>query len=290
MALTTLIILALKTSIFLTVFGLSLQATMDAAFYLFRRPAELVRSLLSMYVVMPLFATALVAVFDLHPAVEIALITLAVSPVPPLLPKKGRKAGGPGDYVIGLLVAAALFAIVFVPLAVDLLGRVFGRPAQISVATIAQLVFTTVFLPLAAGIAVRHFAPAFADRIAKPISLVAAVLLPASALPVVFTAWPAITSLIGNGTIIAIAAFVIVGLATGHVLGGPAPEKRTVLAFSTASRHPGIALAIASANFPGQKLVLAAVLLYLIVNAVVSIPYMKWRKQGHSRSEAPAHT
>ena len=287
---TALILLGLKASIFLTVFALALETTLDDALYLFRRPSELVQSLLSMNVIMPLFAAALVALFDLHPAVEIALIALAVSPVPPILPKKQVKAGGHGSYAMGLLVAAAVLAIVFVPLTVDLLGRVFGGAAQISVVTIAQLVFTTVLLPLAAGMAVDHFAPAFADRIAKPVSLAAAVLLIGSALPVVITAWPAITSLIGNGTIIAIAAFVIVGLAAGHALGGPVPEDRTVLAFSTASRHPGVALAIASANFPGEKLVLAAVLLYLIVNAVVSMLYMKWRHRGHSGIEAAAHT
>jgi bile acid:Na+ symporter, BASS family len=281
MDLATLIPLALKTSILMTVFSLALNATMDDALYLFRRPSELVRSLLSMNVVMPLFASALAVAFNLHHAVEIALIALAVSPVPPLLPKKELKAGAHASYAIGLLTAAAVLAIVFVPVAVGLLGRVFDISAHISVATIAQLVLFTVLLPLAAGIAVRHFAPAYADRIARPISLVAAVLLIASALPIVFIAWPAITSLIGNGTIIAIAAFVIFGLAVGHLLGGQEEEGRTVLALSTASRHPGIALAIASASFPGQKLVLGAVLLYLIVNAVVSLPYLNWRRRHH---------
>ena len=228
-----------------------------------------------MNVTMPLFA----AIFELHPAVKIALLVLSVSPVPPILPKKEIKAGGGSSYPFGLLVAAALFAIVVVPISVELLGRAFARTVQVAPATVAQLVLKTVFIPLAAGIAVRYFAPAFAERIAKPVSLVAMVLLVVSALPIVFTAWPAITSLIGNGTILAIAAFVVVGLAAGHLLGGPDPEDRTVLALSTASRHPGVAIAIASANFPGQKLVFAAVLLYLIVNAVVSLPYLNWRKR-----------
>jgi BASS family bile acid:Na+ symporter len=282
MDLETLIPLILKTSIFMTVFAIGLNATMDDALYLFRRPSELVRSLLSMNVVMPLFAAALAVVFNLHPAVEIALVTLAVSPVPPILPKKELKAGGHASYAIGLLAAAGILAIVFVPVAVELLGRVFGRSTHISVATVAQLVLFTVLLPLTAGIAVRHFASSFADRIARPISLVGGGLLIASALPILFTASSAIMSLIGNGTIIAIAAFVIFGLTIGHLLGGPEPEDRTVLALSTASRHPGIALAIASASFPGQKLVLGAVLLYLIVNAVVSLPYLNWRRRHHT--------
>jgi BASS family bile acid:Na+ symporter len=282
MDLATLIPLALKTSIVFIVFGLALNASLDDALYLFRRPRELFRSLLSMNVIMPLFAAAIAAIFGLHPAVKIALLVLAVSPVPPILPKKEIKAGGGSSYAFGLLVAAALLAIVLVPISVELMGRAFARTMHIAPATVAQLVLITVLIPLAAGIAVRHFAPAFAERIAKPVSLAAVVLLVVSVLPILFTAWPAITSLIGNGTILAIAAFVVVGLAAGHLLGGPDPEDRTVLALSTASRHPGVAMAIVSANFPGQKLMLAAVLLYLIVNAVVSLPYLNWRKRQHA--------
>ena len=94
MDLATLIPLALKTSIVFIVFGLALNASLDDALYLFRRPRELVRSLLSMNVIMPLFAAAIAVIFGLHPAVKIALLVLAVSPVPPILPKKEIKAGG----------------------------------------------------------------------------------------------------------------------------------------------------------------------------------------------------
>src|SRR5215471_9944965 len=84
-------------------------------------------------------------------------------------------------------------------------------------------------------------------------------------------------SLVGHGTVVAIGAFSLAGLAAGHLLGGPDPDDCAVLALATASRHPGVALAIASANFPGQTLVPAAILLYLVVSALVSIPYLAWR-------------
>jgi BASS family bile acid:Na+ symporter len=41
---------------------------------------------------------------------------MALSPVPPIVPNKELKAGGAPSYVIGVLVATALFSIVFVPL------------------------------------------------------------------------------------------------------------------------------------------------------------------------------
>jgi BASS family bile acid:Na+ symporter len=242
-----------RVSIGLIVFSLALNASAQDALYLFRSPGQLVRSLLAMNVIMPLFAAALAAAFDLNPAVKIALVTLAVSPVPPVLPKKQLKAGGRASYAVGLLVAAALLAIVFVPVAVELLERAFSIPMQMSPAAIAQLVFITVLAPLAVGIMVRRVVPRMAERMAQPISLVATVLLVVSVLPIVFTAWPAMVSLVGNGTIVAIVAFSLVGLAAGHLLGGLDPDDRAVLALATASRHPGVALAIASANFPGKS-------------------------------------
>jgi len=72
---------------------------------------------------------------------------------------------------------------------------------------------------------------------------------------------------------VAIAAFILGGLLIGHFMGGPKPENRAGLAMATASRHPGIAIALAVANFPEEKLAISAVLLYLLVNILVSIPY-----------------
>jgi hypothetical protein len=67
-------------------------------------------------------------------------------------------------------------------------------------------------------------------------------------------------------------------LAAGHLLGGPEPGGRTALALATAFRHPGIALAAAAANFPAENFV-AVILLYLLVSAVVGVPYAIWRRR-----------
>src|SRR5215510_2678136 len=110
MNLTSLILLALKLSIFLTVLGLGLQASLQDATSLLRRPGLLFRSFLSMNVLMPLLACTLAFTFDLHPAVKIALVALSVSPVPPILPKKELKAGGSLSYTFGLLAAMAILS------------------------------------------------------------------------------------------------------------------------------------------------------------------------------------
>src|SRR6266851_5716958 len=117
MDLQSLILLVLKISIVLSVFALGLKATFADATYLFRHPGKLVRAFLSMNVLMPVLALAMVLTFKLHPAVKVALVALSVSPVPPIFPKKALKTGGRDDYSIGLLVATAVLAIIVIPIA-----------------------------------------------------------------------------------------------------------------------------------------------------------------------------
>lgn len=64
---------------------------------------------------------------------------------------------------------------------------------------------------------------------------------------------PALVSLIDSGTLAAITAFILAGLAAGHLLGGPKPENRTVLALATVSSHPAVALTTANASFPERS-------------------------------------
>lgn len=287
MNLQILIPIVLKASVWLSVFAIGLRASARDATYLFRRPGELMRAVLAMNVLMPLFALVLVSQSHLSPAVNIALVALSVSPIPPLLPKKLVKSGGTGSYAIGLLIAAALLAIIFVPLTMEIIERALHVPLQMTVTSLATLIFITVLLPIGLGVAAHSFAPALAERLAKPISLIAVVGLLACIVAILVAAAPIIWTLVGNGTVVALAAFVLVGLAIGHLLGGPEPENRTALAISTASRHPGIAVAIAQVNFPEQKLAMAAVLLYLLVNAVVAIPYNVWSKRRQPEEKQP---
>jgi bile acid:Na+ symporter, BASS family len=276
------IMLAIKASIMLLVFGLGLHAAPRDATFLFRHPGLLARSLLSMNIIMPLFAVVIAAVFDLHSAVKIAIVALALAPVPPILPGRQKKAGGRASYAIGLLVAAALFAIVLVPAGVEVMGKIFGQDLHMTASSVALIVLLTVLAPLTVGLIVNRLAPMLAARIARPVSLLANVLLVAAALPVIVAAWPAVMSMIGNGTLLALAVFAAVGLAVGHWLAGSNPDHRTVLALATSARHPAVALAIAGANFQQQKAVLAVIFLYLVVGMAVSLPYVVWRKRLHA--------
>ncbi|HKQ45529.1 MAG TPA: hypothetical protein VJS47_09060 [Rhizomicrobium sp.] len=279
MTLEVAIVLGIKLSIALSVFAHGLNATMREITYLFRHPRLFAKSLLAVDIVMPLFVLLVLAVTDLPGPIRLALAALSVSPVEVIAPKRPVRVGGVDQYFVGLLVAVSLVALVFVPLSVELLGRIRGVEAQVPVSKVALLMTVTVLGPLIAGVAVRNLRPGFAENAAGPLAKLSAILLILCVLPILPGALPKVWFLVGDGALASFAAFALVGLAVGHFLGGPDPEDRAVLAIATASRHPAVALAIAASNFPSEKLVVPAVLMYLLVNGLVSLLYMSWRKR-----------
>lgn len=281
-----LVVLVLQISIILTVLGFGLKATVGDLLYVVRRPSLLGRSLLAMLILVPILAVLLVRLFGFRPEVEIALVALSISPIPPLLPKREAKAGGQAAYGLGLMALFGLLSIVVVPASLALLGQAFGLPLGMSPSMIAGVMMKMVLIPLAVGVAIRAVAPSVADRLARPVGILATVLLVLGALPLLVVVGPALWGLIGDGTVLAIMMFVIGGLAIGHWLGGPEPGHAVVLALSSACRHPALALAIASANFPEQRFG-GTIVLYLIINTLVGIPYLAWQKKRDPLAPLP---
>jgi bile acid:Na+ symporter, BASS family len=282
MNLAALIPLILKISIALSVFAIGLKAAFSDTLYLFRRPGKLLRAFVSMNVLMPLFALLVAFTFDLHPAVKIALVALSVSPIPPIMPNKAMRAGGHEDYTIGLLTASAVISVVAIPITMEVVERVTGIPLQMRARAVAQLMLSSVLIPLLAGMTVRRFACSRAEIVAKPIAIVSLVILIVGCLPILFTSVRSILILVGDGTLITLAAFALIGIIVGHLLGGPDPDDRPVLALATSSRHPAVALAIGHANFPNQKLAGALVLIYFLLSAMLAAPYLSWAKKSQA--------
>jgi BASS family bile acid:Na+ symporter len=278
-----LIKLALTASIPLLVFALGLRATFAETTTLFRElfrpPNRLLRALVAIYVIVPVAAAALALLGDLSRPVKVALLAMAVAPIPPILPGKQLKFGGEKSYVFGLLVAVSLVAILLVPLGVDVLGRVFGRESRFSPIEVARLIGMTILAPLVVGLMLRHAAPRLAQATAPWASRAGTILLVGGLVPVLIKVWPTVAALVGDGSVLAIAALVVVAIVAGHAMGGPDPDERATLALASAMRHPGIAAAIASLNIPDEPRVPAAIILYLLVATVGTSLYGSWSKR-----------
>jgi BASS family bile acid:Na+ symporter len=278
--------LAFQVSTILTVFGFGLAASVEDVLYLVRHPRMLLISLVSMFIVMPFVALGLALVFDPPQVARVALVALALSPVPAVLPAKVRGAAGRASYGLGLMATISILSIVLVPALVEFLGALMGRPFQLGPSAVAGQVLVAVVLPLAAGMLVRAFLPRLAHRVEEPATRVAKVVLAAATVLLLVAAFPQLLAALTISTVAAIAAFTVLGLAFGHVLAGPDPGDSAVLALSSALRHPGIALAIAAGNFPSLDFG-AVVILYLLTAAIVCAPYTKrMYKRQLARQEA----
>jgi bile acid:Na+ symporter, BASS family len=274
--------LVLIVSIVVTVFGFGLAATVQDVLYILRRPRILVISLTSMFIVMPFITLTLQLVLQPPQVAKVALVALALSPVPPILLAKQRQAGGHAAYGLGLTAVVSLLSIAIVPALVALLGGLMDEPFRTDPLAIAGQVLLMVELPLVVGMLVRGFLPRLAQRAAKPVARVAAAALAATALILLVTLFPRLWQVRTLSTSAAIVLFVVLGLAFGHILAGPAPGDSADLALSSAFRHPGIALGISTANFPSLDFGVVIVL-YLLLSSIVCIPYVKWMQKQASR-------
>lgn len=265
------------TSILLLVFALGARATFADATSLvrelFRPPHWLLRALAAMYVVVPAAAVGMSLVLDLPRPIRVGLLAIAVAPIPPILPRRQLESGGSPGHVIGLLVAVSLSAIVQVPLMVEVIGRVFGREASFGAGRVAGVIGMTILVPLAAGLVLRWLTPRRAGQVAPWASRVGTALLAVAVIAILVKAGPAMMSLMRGEAMLAIVGMAAVAIGAGHWLGGPSPSDRVILAFAAAMRHPGLALAVATANLPEEPRMLAAILLYVLVALVLTSLY-----------------
>ena len=277
-----LIRIAILISVVLIGIALGLRyATADAG-YLLQRPGLLARSLVAMNLIMPMVALALVSSFNFKTPVQVALIALSVSPLPPVLPGKRLNLRSHG-YIYGIVVVAAVCSVVLVPLAASLLSTHF-HTQHVSAVKVFIVVLLTVLAPLLIGIALQRIGASRASSLATVLSKIGTALLLVACIPVLVMEWPTIRSLFGDGTVVAAIVLSGLGLLVGHLLGGPDPQNRTVLALATASRHPGVALVAGiGATAQAPRLVTAAVLLAFVLSMIVSAPYAAWRKRVHAR-------
>jgi BASS family bile acid:Na+ symporter len=272
--------IAVLVSVLALVFALGLNATTAEATWAFRHPRRLLRGFLAMSVVVPAVATAFALLTDLPRPVAIAIIAMSISPVPPILPISQLKGGARPEYAYGMLVAAALLSIVTVPVAVIVVGALFGQETRFPPLAVAKIVVISVLAPVSLGIAVRHFRADVAERLGPWIMKTANVVLVVAILPILARAWPVMRGLMSTGTSVAVVlAVIVVAITAGHLLGGPNREDRVALAIGSAVRHPGVALALARTNAPDEPLVPAAILTYFLMALVLTGVYSAIRKR-----------
>lgn len=280
MSLAELIPLLLTASIAGMVFSIGLRASLRDATTTFRNPANLLKGTAAMFVIMPLVAVALIKGLNPDPPTGIILVATALSPVPPILPNKSLKAGVAVAQAVGSMVAASVLSLVFIPFGIPLIGRLFALDLEVPVGPAVSIAMSTILVPLFAGVALKTLAPGLADKLADPMGKAAAVVLLVAIVPVLIQLGPGMWAQVGGLTVLAFLLFAMIGVVVGDRLAGHDPDARTVLAISTASRHPALAAAVATAARPGLDGILPTAFLYLLVSVLVTGVYLALRKRN----------
>jgi len=291
-----LVVIALQAGIVCVVVATGLRSRWSDATYLLKRPGMLARTIVARNILVPLTALALASVYTREAAVRAAILVLSVTGVPPTLPESEFRAGAREQTALGILISQTLLAIVFVPASLMAFNAILGTQVVVTSARVIGVVGELTLVPFFAGLVVSYISHSVATRISLPIHRLGQMLLVVGivAIAVVFSrAWK---DLAGNGTLLAVTLMVFAALMIGHALGGQRRHDRIALAIASASSHPGLAIAIVTANASRTAVgqIVAAVLLYIVIGGLLIRAYtflmrdvpsdIQWRTGGDRRS------
>jgi BASS family bile acid:Na+ symporter len=227
-------------------------------------------SLVTNFVIIPLFALFILYLIPLDIDLATGLIIVAAAAGAPSLPKAMDIIGGNVAYAIGLTIVLVLVTIFYMPLMLPYL--IPGVSVDESSTALYLIVF--MLIPLVATMALRARSPSLAlklhpvmDRISD-LSIIAVLLIYTIGL---FTSDFSVKAgaLLGlEGTLVAV-LFILGSFSIGYVLGGPELRNREVLAFGTGFRNVSAALVVVAANFDDPQ-----ILFMVLVIAVFGIIFM----------------
>ncbi len=271
-------------ALFAIMFALGLGLQIEALAQIRQRPALVIRVLVGSCVLVPLVALVLLKLplsLALSNPVRFGIALMALSPSAPLTLRKAGKTGGDHQLAALLQACAAVTAIVSIPLVVDLFRAAFGIEGwDIGPREVALQVSVAQVLPLTAGLLLRRWRPDWVERLEGPLNKLANGLFLLLVVVVLIKAGPALLPFVANNllALVFMAVMVAAALTIGSLMAGPAPGEQLTVALVTSMRNPGLALVFAAtygAAVPGLKL---AVLVYLLVTVLLSIPFVRWQK------------
>ncbi|MEM1367332.1 MAG: DUF202 domain-containing protein [Cyanobacteria bacterium P01_H01_bin.15] len=277
--------------IFVLMLSLGINVTLERLLTPFQQPKLLVRALLAVLVIFPLIVVGVLLKFDVSPRIFVTLVLLASAPAAPLLTKRVGMAQGDMSISAGLQVFLALLSVIVTPVMLLLFSAPFPQATEkIEFLSVAQQIATVQLLPLGLGLLIRRLVADLAEEVASLMVTIANTLFIVLACFLVAIS----VNLVPQFSIKSLIAFAVVaasGLVVGHLLGGPNLGGRASVAIATIARNAGLALFIAIAN--NQPSLVPPIVTYLIVGAVVALPYNVWvklqfKKQLAAEASEPA--
>ena len=280
--------LLVTATLFAIMFALGVGLPLDGLGRWQQHRGLLLRGLIGTCLLVPVAAALLLLLpptMALSQPARFSIALMAVCPSAPLLMRKAGKQGGDRILAALLQVAAALAAIITIPLLASGFTRIFGVEGwQVQSHHVAAQVALVQLLPLLLGLLVRRFAPSWASRLETPLDRLANGLLLLLVLVVLGKTAPLLVTYVGANLIAlpVMAALVLISLALGYGLTNRDPCLGVTLALVTSMRNPGLALLLAGIYAPEMPAVKLGILVYLLITVLLSIPFLRWQRSLQS--------
>jgi BASS family bile acid:Na+ symporter len=228
--------------------SVGLQTTAADLRSLLRSKGFLLRSLLANFIAVPIVGIVLTKTLPFKPGAATALLLLACTPGGISALQFTTKIKGASLFAGS---SAFLLAFVAVFLSPALLALVLPGDISVVIPYGRALLFVVVFLllPLVAGTLVRSKGERLAEKLSKLCAILSAVLYIVVLVLIMGLRKEAMNA-VGKEALLYMLIFIVISMAMGWFMGGPAKETRPLLATVTGMRHVALSLLIALNAFP----------------------------------------
>jgi len=256
-----------------------------------RNPGLLMRAAIANYVGVPLLTVGLLLWFGPAPMISAGFLIVAVCPGAAYGPPFTSIARGNLATAVGLMVILAASSTICAPLLLRFLLPLMteSRTVRVDLLKMVVMLLLSQLLPLFAGLCVRQYRPALADRLRHPADMVSTALNLCLLGLIVAIRFPMLAA-IRLAAFMGMLALVAASMGAGWLLGEAGSENRKAMTFTTSVRNVAVALAIVTGSFPATPAV-TAVLVYglfqtLLLAAVALVWGRLWTLASSPGSEA----
>jgi len=282
----TIVTLLAVATLFAVMFTLGSGVVANDLRWTVRHPTVLAKGLFSVIVVAPAIAIAIARALEVSREAEIGIVLMSICPGAPIAFRRSVDAGAHRSFAPALQISLALISVMSMPLSIAALDEFYAGHASIAPQSVAKQVFVAQLLPMALGYAFRRVLPLWANRIMPRLERVAKLLLLLLIVAVLIDVLDVVIRA-GSRIWLAIAITTVLLLVVGQRLGGTDPSTQTAVAISSAMRNAGLALLVATANAASPGIT-ATVLAYVVVSALIVLPYVAWRRRRAMQATRPA--
>jgi bile acid:Na+ symporter, BASS family len=281
---------ALPAALAVIMFGLGLSLTVDDFVRVTRRPRAAVVALGLQLLVLPALCFGLVTAVGLEPVLAVGMVLLAASPGGTTANLFSHLFRGDVALNVSLTAVNSLLAVVTLPLVTNLAVTVFDPPGAGSIGLQfgkTVQVFAIVLVPVALGMLVRRSAPAFADRMDRPVRVLSAVVLALVIAGTVVAERENVTGYLREVGLVALAfcaLSLLIGFAVPRALG-IGHRQAVACAFEIGVHNSTLAIAVAISVLGSVELAVPAAVYGVLMFPVAAL--VGWAITRSSRSRAP---